>query len=133
MIRVLLVENHGAFRRGISALLRRAGLVVLAEVEDAAEALRLLPKLLPDVVVLDYSLPGMNGIDAARAIRRLDKGARLVLLTAHGEAPHRCQACRAGVCGYVLKSRSPEELVPAICRAASANDFARAAFGDKRV
>jgi DNA-binding NarL/FixJ family response regulator len=94
--------------------LRAAGLEIVGEAADGHEAVRMAEALDPDVAVLDISMPGLNGIDAARAIQRSRPDTKTVIVTMHSEDAYVIDALRAGVGGYVLKSQAAADLVAAI-------------------
>jgi two-component system, NarL family, response regulator NreC len=112
--RILLADDHVIVRQGFRALLEREGLEVVAEAADGHEAVRLAGELSPDVAVLDFAMPLLNGIDAAREIRRRSPGTRLILLTVHTEDHYVLEALQAGVHGYVVKTQAVADLVQAI-------------------
>jgi two-component system response regulator NreC len=113
-IRILLADDHMMVRQGIRALLEKEGFDVVAEAMDGREAVRLAEKLKPDVAVLDIAMPLLNGIDAAREIRRVSPRTKTTLLTVHEENQYVVEALRAGVTGYVVKTKAAEDLVKAI-------------------
>jgi two-component system, NarL family, response regulator NreC len=112
--RILLADDHVIVRQGFRALLEREGLEVVAEAADGHEAVRLAVDLRPDVAVLDFAMPLLNGLDAAREIRRRSPGTRLILLTVHTEDHYVLEALQAGVHGYVVKTQAAADLVQAI-------------------
>jgi DNA-binding NarL/FixJ family response regulator len=113
-IRILLADDHMMVRQGIRALLEREGFEVVAEAMDGREAVKLAEKLKPDVAVLDIAMPLLNGIDAAREIRRVSPRTKTTLLTVHEENQYVVEALRAGVTGYVVKTKAADDLVKAI-------------------
>ena len=113
-LRILIAEDQRLIGEGISSLLRAAGLDVVGEAADGHEAVRLAETLDPDVAVLDISMPGLNGIDAARAIQRSRPATKTIIVTMHNEDAYVIDALRAGVGGYVLKSQAAADLVAAI-------------------
>jgi two-component system, NarL family, response regulator NreC len=113
-VRVLLADDHAIVRQGLRAVLEREGFDIVGEAADGREAVELCERLHPEVVVLDVSMPLLNGIDAAREISRSNSRTKTVLLTMHTEDTFVLQSLRAGVSGFVLKQRSAEELVRAI-------------------
>ncbi len=113
-IRVLLADDHPVVLEGLRALLEREGFVVAGEASDGREAVRLTEELHPDVAVLDRAMPGLNGQDAAVEIGKVSPGTRTILLTMYNESRFVVEALRAGVRGYVLKTRAAEELLQAI-------------------
>lgn len=113
-LRILIAEDQRLIGEGISSLLRAAGLEIVGEAADGHEAVRLAEALDPDVAVLDISMPGLNGIDAARAIQRSRPATKTIIVTMHNEDAYVIDALRAGVGGYVLKSQAAADLVAAI-------------------
>jgi len=113
-LRVLLADDHVIVRQGVRALLEREGLEIVAEAPDAHEAVRLAVQLHPDVAVLDFAMPLLNGLDAAKEIRRASPRTRSLLLTVHTEDHYVLEALQAGVHGYVVKTQAAADLVQAI-------------------
>jgi two-component system response regulator NreC len=113
-MRVLLADDHRIVREGVRALLEKAGEVVVGEAGDGQEALRLARLLNPDVVILDVSMPRLNGLDAAREIRRQLPAVRTLFLSMHADAESVRQALKAGARGYVVKSQAFEDLLRAL-------------------
>jgi DNA-binding NarL/FixJ family response regulator len=113
-IRVLLADDHAVVRHGLRALLEKDGLQVAGEASDGQEAVRLAPAVRPDVAILDISMPLLNGLEAARELRKASPQIKIILLTRHDEPQYVTEALRAGVKGYVLKSQAANDLVQAI-------------------
>jgi DNA-binding NarL/FixJ family response regulator len=115
MIRVLLADDHVLVRAGVRALLERMpGIEVVAEAGDGAEALQLVKSQRPQVVLMDITMPGMNGLEAAARIAREFPHSRVVVFSMHATKQYVLQAFRAGAAGYLLKEAQPEELESAI-------------------
>jgi len=112
--RVVLADDHTIVRQGLRILLQREGFEVVGEAANGAEAVRLATETVPDVVVLDYGMPLMNGLAAAREIMVVCPRAKLILLTMHADDRYVLEAVRLGVKGYVVKSQAPTDLVRAI-------------------
>ena len=112
--RLLLADDHVVVREGLKQLLLRAGFKIVAELSTGREAVESASKLSPDVAVLDVSMPSLNGIDAARAIRAVSPHTKSVILTVHKEDQYVVSALRAGIEGYVVKMQAGSELVQAI-------------------
>ena len=117
-IRVLLVDDHAVVRKGLCALLdHEPGIEAAGEAESGEEAVRLLQRLRPDVVLMDLEMPGMGGIEATRQISELRPGTRIVVLTSHAAEEDVFPALKAGAVGYLLKHAPPEDLLRAIRQA----------------
>jgi DNA-binding NarL/FixJ family response regulator len=111
--RVLLADDHAVVRFGLRALLELSGMQVIGEASDGREALRLAEEHQPDVAILDVAMPGLNGIDAAAALRERCPGTRIVILSMHSDSEHVHRAFAAGASGYLLKGSASEEIVTA--------------------
>lgn len=111
---VLLADDHAVLRDGLRAILKEEGFEVIGEASDGQEAVDLAERLSPQLAVLDISMPRMNGIDAAREIRRLSPQTKIVLLTMHAEDRYILAGLRAGITGYVLKNKAASTLIQAI-------------------
>jgi DNA-binding NarL/FixJ family response regulator len=117
-LRVLIADDHPVVREGLRNLLRDAGMVVVAEATSGEEAIEAAASSDPDVVLMDLSLPGRDGISAARVVRDRSRAA-VIVLTAFAERERVLAAIDAGVSGYLLKDDDPAELIAGI-RAAAA-------------
>ena len=113
-IRVVLADDHAVVREGVKLLLEMEGFEVVGQATDGLEAVKLVRELNPEIAVLDRSMPLLNGIDAAREIRRASPGTQLILLTMDTDENHLLEALRAGFRGCVLKSYEAGELIQAI-------------------
>jgi DNA-binding NarL/FixJ family response regulator len=113
-LRILLADDHCIVRQGLRALLERSGFEVVGEAADGQQAITLTESLNPDVVVLDLTMPVLNGLDAGRQILQRKPAPALMLLTMHTEAHHVAAALRAGFRAYLLKTQAAEDLVRAI-------------------
>ncbi|MBZ5532654.1 MAG: response regulator transcription factor [Acidobacteriia bacterium] len=113
-VRVLLADDHEIVRQGLRVLLEREGFEVVGEAADGREAIKLCEAHHPEVAILDLSMPLLNGVDAAREIIKSNSRTKVVLLTMHTEDHLVLESLRAGVTGYVLKTRASGELVQAI-------------------
>jgi DNA-binding NarL/FixJ family response regulator len=110
-IRVVLADDHGLVRAGIRALLERLKLVsVLGEASNGREALALMKSLSPDVVLMDATMPELNGIDATRRAALEFPGVKIIVLSVHSAEDVVMRALHAGASGYMLKDSTPREL-----------------------
>jgi DNA-binding NarL/FixJ family response regulator len=117
--RVVLADNHIVVRQGVKSLLEREGFLVVGEAGDGQDLIRIAKELQPDVVVLDIGMPLMNGLIAARELKRVCPSAKTILLTRHDEDQYVIEALRAGIRGYILKNQAATDLVHAlqqVCR-----------------
>lgn len=115
VIRVLIVDDHALVREGVRHVLTSdSGFDVVGEASTGEDAVRLSAELAPDVVVLDLTMPGMSGLDAAPRIREAAPEARLLVLSIHDHEEYVLQSVRAGAEGYLRKDSSPAELRGAI-------------------
>lgn len=121
-INILLVDDHAVLRSGLRALLNQEpDFEVVGEAANGIEAIKLAQKLTPDVIVMDISMPEMDGLQAAEEIQRLNLASRMVMLTVHAEEDYLFHTLRLGASGYVLKSSADTDLMEAI-RAAHRGD-----------
>lgn len=122
MIRLVLADDHHLVRQGLRALLERAGdVAVVGEAADGQEALALVQRLLPDVLVIDIAMPHLNGVEAVRRLRGLGVKTRALVLSMYEDETLVRQALRNGAKGYLLKRSVSEELLLAV-RAVSRGD-----------
>ena len=122
-IQVLIADDHGVVRAGLRALLSaEADLEVIGEAATGEEAVRAAIQEEPDVVLMDISMPGMEGIEATRCLAEAAPEVRVLLLTVHEDAALLREALRTGAAGYVIKRAVESELINAI-RAAAAGDL----------
>jgi len=113
-LRITLAEDHTIVLEGLRALLEKEGFEIVGEAQDGRSAVDLAGRLKPDIAILDIAMPALNGIDAAREILRASPDTRTILLTIHEENQYVVEALRAGVRGYLLKTRAASDLVKAI-------------------
>jgi two-component system, NarL family, response regulator NreC len=112
--RVILADDHVVVRQGLKGLLEREEIQVVGEASDGQEAIALATKFMPDVAVIDIGMPILNGLEAAREVRKASPRTKAILLTRHDEDQYVTEALRAGVKGYVLKNQAATDLVHAI-------------------
>jgi len=117
---ILLADDHAVVRKGIQLIAQsEPDLEVVGTAKDGREAVELFQKLRPDVIILDYSMPELNGLDAAVQISTLDCMASMIMLSMHSDATYVMRAISAGISGYVSKESAEDDIVDAI-RAVSA-------------
>ena len=119
-VKVLLVDDHMLVRAGFRSLLEKLpGIEVVGEAGDGLVALELIKKLRPDVVLMDISMKGLNGLEATKRALKVHRTLKVVLLSVHGEEEYVTAALDAGASGYLVKQSAPEELgiaIKAVCR-----------------
>jgi DNA-binding NarL/FixJ family response regulator len=113
--RILVADDHPVVRRGLKNLLgRHPGWEVIDEAEDGVEAVEKASRLLPDIIVLDITMPKMSGLEACRHIRKTAPASEILFLTQHDSPQMMREAIEAGGRGYVVKSSAARELLPAL-------------------
>jgi DNA-binding NarL/FixJ family response regulator len=113
--RILVVDDHPLFREGLQlALASAADLEVVGAAADATQALQLVERALPDIVLCDINLPGMDGLELARQLRRLYPQVRVIMVTLHMDDERILAALRAGAAAFLTKDSAGEELIGAI-------------------
>lgn len=114
-IRILLAEDHTIVRKGIRSLLDDEPRIdVVGEAENGREAVAQAEELLPDIVVMDHTMPQLNGLEATRQIRKLHPQIKVLILTMHTNEEYVFQFMQAGASGYLVKQSAPTTLVSAI-------------------
>jgi DNA-binding NarL/FixJ family response regulator len=114
-IRILLADDHTILRAGLKMMLNaQSDMEVVGEAQDGQQAVQEAQRLQPDVVLMDITMPDMNGIEATRHIKRILPDIRILVLTMHEHDEYVFQALRAGASGYMLKEAADTELITAI-------------------
>ncbi|MFZ0244015.1 MAG: response regulator transcription factor [Desulfobacterales bacterium] len=117
MIKVLLADDHSIVRAGLRRLIEESGdMEVIAEAADGREALRAVEMQVPDVAVVDISMPGLDGLEVISRLNGLYPKLPVLVLTMHEEGQYVVRAIEAGAMGYITKQSAPEQLVNAIRR-----------------
>ena len=115
MIKVLLADDHSIVRAGLRRIVEESGeMVVIAEASDGNEAIKQVRETLPDVAVVDISMPGMDGLEVLNQLRSYCPELPILILSMHEEEQYVVRAIGAGARGYITKRSAPEELVNAI-------------------
>jgi len=124
LITVLLADDHTVFRDGLHMLLEaESDIQVVAEARDGREAVQLVKKHKPDVVVMDVAMPHMNGLEATRQIMKSFPATKILILSAHNDDEYVHQMIAMGVRGYLIKQSSAKALSKAIHQITNGNDF----------
>ena len=124
MTKVLVADDHGVVRKGLMFLLQREpGIEVIGEACDGRQAVQMTEELLPDVVVLDITMPQLNGIEAAAQIRKRDPQVGIIMLSMHCDETFLIRALSAGAQGYLLKDAAETDLLQAVKSVASRKMF----------
>ena len=114
-IRVLIVDDHPVVRRGLASFLaNEPDLVVVGAAVDGEEALKLADEHVPEVVLMDLSMPGIGGIEATKQLIQAHPGIRVLMLTSFGGHERMVEALKAGAVGYVVKDTAPAEMLRAL-------------------
>jgi DNA-binding NarL/FixJ family response regulator len=120
VIGVLLVDDHALIRRGLSELIATAeGISVVGAIEDGELAAAAVVELEPDIVLMDMSMPGLDGIDATRAVLLVRPSTKVIMLTSFSENARIMAALDVGAVGYLLKDAEPEDIIKALRDAAA--------------
>ena len=115
LIRILIADDHFVVRQGLASLLSpRNGMEVIGEAATGREAVNLARQLNPDVILMDMSMPEMDGPEAIKLIKQANPQARILVLTSFGDSNRVSDAVQAGALGYLLKDSSPDDLLHAI-------------------
>jgi DNA-binding NarL/FixJ family response regulator len=126
VIRVILADDHAVVRAGLKAVLSSAkDITVIGEAANGKEAVALTERLKPDVVIMDLSMPEMDGTAATKAILAKDSTTRILVLTMHAEEEYLLPLLEAGAAGYLVKSTADTELVTAVRAVAHGDPYVR--------
>lgn len=114
-IRVFLADDHKVFREGIRLLLeKRLDMEVIGEADDGRETVTKVSQLMPDVVLMDITMPGLNGLEATRQIKQKCPSIKVLMLTMHETDQYLSEMLEVGACGYLVKTVTSQELASAI-------------------
>ncbi|PFG74317.1 response regulator [Tepidiforma thermophila] len=130
-VRVLVVDDHAVIRQGLRMLLEsHPGIEVVADCENGREALLAVERLRPDVVLMDVVMPGLNGIEATRQVKRASASTKVVILSGFVDEEQITGAIRAGASGYLVKNSDVSELILAIQTVHRGNQYYSAALSE---
>lgn len=131
MITVIVADDHGVVRAGFSRLIgAEHDMEVIGEAADGREAVEMCKKLKPDVVVMDYEMPGIDGLEATRQIAELKLGSKILILTIFDNKEFALSFIKSGASGYLCKKISAQELPQAVRKVAAGDIYFSASFKD---
>ena len=114
-VRILIVDDSQPWRCAVCLLLKQnLDLVIICEGSDGLEAVRKSEDLQPDLVLLDIGLPDLNGFEAARRVRKVSPGSKILFLTSYDDPEYLQEALRIGALGFIVKSNAASDLLPAV-------------------
>lgn len=117
-IRLMLADDHRMLREGLRRSMSEEGFDVIGEAQDGVEAIRLAEQLIPDVILMDVSMPNCDGVEACRQVKSHGAPSKVVMLTMHADKEVLTKAIRAGASGYLVKDCSTREIADAVRMAA---------------
>ena len=117
-IRLMLADDHRMLREGLRRSMTEEGFEIVGEAQDGVEAIALAEELVPDVILMDVSMPNCDGVEACRQVKARQTTSRVVMLTMHADKEVLTDAIRAGASGYLVKDCSTEEIADAVRMAA---------------
>ncbi len=133
-VSIVIVDDHLILRQGIRLLIQSdPDLELIGEAGDGQEALELVRNLKPDILVLDLMMPGMNGLEVMREVKRIHADTKVVVLSMHSKEAYVLEALRAGASAYVLKESSAQELTRAIHEANAGRYFLCPPFDERAI
>lgn len=131
-VKILLVDDHKIIRQGMRALLEeRKNLIVIGEASDGAEAISMVEKLRPDLLLIDMMMPNLNGIDAAYQIHKYKPDIKIIFLTMHANPSYALRAFQVGAMGYVLKQGDFSEILDCVNSVIEGRRYVSSAIADE--
>ena len=132
MIDVLIADDHAVVRQGLNVILSKdESLRIVGEARDGHEVLRMAESLKPDVVILDITLPGKNGLDVLKELKRRYASLPVLILSMHPEDQFGIRILRAGAAGYLTKECAPEELIGAVRKICGGGKYVTTALAER--
>jgi two-component system, NarL family, invasion response regulator UvrY len=132
MIEILIVDDHAIVREGLQAILKlEEGISVVGMAKNAAEALKVVTSHKVDVIILDISLPGRNGLEIIKEVKKVQPNVRIIMLSVYPEDRFAIRAFKAGASGYLTKEMAPEMIVEAIRKVSSGGKYITPAIAEK--
>lgn len=131
-VTLILADDHPIVRQGLRHLLEgEPGFLILAEAGDGLEALRLVELLKPKILIVDMMMPGLNGLEVLRQVRKISPSTRTIVLSMQSADAYVIEALKNGAAGYVLKETGPGELVKAVLEVTLGNQFLSAKLAER--
>ena len=132
MIKIMIVDDHAIVREGLKQIVRQTNdMEVVAEAENGSDMLKILQEKTFDIVLLDISIPGRNGIDYLKDVKQLKPDLPVLILSMHPEEQFAMRALTAGAAGYLTKKSASRELIAAIRKVADGRKYVSPEFADK--
>ena len=132
--RLLIVDDHPVFRHGIRQLLAQLpGLTICGEAENAPHGLEAMRRSKPDIVLVDISMPGSNGIELIKLMLAEEPRLKVLVVTMHDESVYALRSLRAGAKGYVMKQQAIDTVVDAVCKVMEGGIYVSPQFSDRLV
>jgi DNA-binding NarL/FixJ family response regulator len=133
-VRILLVDDHPIVRQGLRTLLQaEAGFAVVGEASNGLEALRLIERSKPDVLVVDLMMPGVTGLEVVHQTRQLSPQTRVIVLSMHSDEAYVLEALKNGAMGYVLKGSSPTDLIQGVHEVIAGRRYLSAPLSERAI
>jgi len=131
-VTLILADDHPIVRQGLRHLLEgEPGFLILAEAGDGLEALRLVELLKPKILIVDMMMPGLNGLEVLRRVKKISPSTRTIVLSMQSADAYVVEALKNGAAGYVLKETGPSELVKAVQEVNLGNQFLSAKLSER--
>jgi DNA-binding NarL/FixJ family response regulator len=134
IIKIVIADDHAFLREGIKKTLHdESDMKIIGEASNAADALKMIKELEPDLAIIDISMPGKSGLDVLKDLKPLKKKFRILILSMHPEDRFAIRALKAGAAGYLTKESAPDELVKAIRTVLTGRKYVSKALAEKLV
>ncbi len=134
MIKILIADDHAIVRKGLKQIISETtDMLVAAEADSGADALQMASENNYDVILLDITMPGRNGLDVLRQLKRNNPKLPVLMLSVHPEEQYAVRSLRAGASGYLTKESAPDELIAAIRKISKGGKFVNASLAEKLV
>ena len=121
-IKIILVDDLSFMREAIRYIVEKENMIIIGEAENGADAVKLYAKLSPDIVLMDITMPVMDGLESLKKIKEFDPGAKIIMCSALGQQKYIIKAIQFGAKDFILKPFQPERIISAITKATGIND-----------